>query len=408
MRPENYQAISQPPSNEYELNFGPNHPGIEGNYAFRVKLNGDEVLAARADAGYLHRGFEKLMEGRLWIQNIALVPRICVPDPVPMEVCYSLAIEEIGGLEVPERAQWIRVMQLEMSRLAAHLFAFGGHAATTGMYTPMFWGVADRDLVLDRFEELTGGRVYSIYNIPGGVRRDMPEGFLDASSSLLDYLESRLPDYDNLFFTNQVFIKRARDVGAMTQEQALKWGVTGPNLRATGLAFDVRRDDPYLVYDQIEFDIPTEPGGDALSRNLVRRAGTEAKHPHPAPGDRTPAVDRRPDPLPRFRIRWPGMCRPVRAYTRVESSKGELAYYVVSTGGDKPYRVHVRGPSSHARGAGAGKPGRGFAPRRHRADHVLAGCLPAGGGSLMSDIPYKDKGSILGPIKNWHSSPAKR
>ena len=272
MRPENYQAKSQPPSNEYELNFGPNHPGIEGNYAFKVKLNGDEVLEARADAGYLHRGFEKLMEGRLWIQNIALVPRICVPDPVPMEVCYSLAIEEIGGLQAPERAQWIRVMQLEMSRLAAHLFAFGGHAATTGMYTPMFWGVADRDLVLDRFEELTGGRVYSIYNIPGGVRRDIPDGFLQRLSSLLDYLESRLPDYDNLFFTNQVFVKRARDVGKMTQEQALKWGVTGPNLRATGLAFDVRRDDPYLVYDRIEFDIPTEPGGDALSRNLVRRA----------------------------------------------------------------------------------------------------------------------------------------
>jgi NADH-quinone oxidoreductase subunit D len=132
MRPENYQAINQPPSNEFELNFGPNHPGIEGNYAFRVKLNGDEVTAAKADAGYLHRGFEKLMEGRLWIQNLALVPRICVPDPAPMEVCYSLAVEEICGLEVPERAQWIRVMQLEMSRLAAHLFAFGGHAATTG------------------------------------------------------------------------------------------------------------------------------------------------------------------------------------------------------------------------------------------------------------------------------------
>ena len=152
MRPENYQAISQPPSNEYELNFGPNHPGIEGNYALRLKLNGDEVVEARADAGYLHRGFEKLMEGRLWIQNIALVPRICVPDPVPMEVCYSLAIEELCGLQAPVRAQWIRVLQLEMSRLAAHLFAFGGHAATTGMYTPMFWGVADRDLVTASLE----------------------------------------------------------------------------------------------------------------------------------------------------------------------------------------------------------------------------------------------------------------
>ncbi len=345
MRPENYQAVNHPPSHEYELNFGPNHPGIEGNYALKVKLNGDIVLEARADGGYLHRGFEKLMEGRLWIQNIALVPRICVPDPVPMEVCYSLAVETLGGLEVPPRAQWIRVMQLEMSRLAAHLFIFGGHAATTGLYTNMYWGVADRDLILDCFEELTGGRVYSIYNIPGGVRRDIPDGFLGRLGCLLDYLESRLADYDNLFFSNQVFIKRARDVGVMSQEQALEWGVTGPNLRATGLAFDVRRDDPYLVYDQIDFDIPTQQAGDALARNLVRR--DELKQSIRILRqviDRLPGIDgpiRCPIPNP---LAWTVPAGETCA--RVESSKGELAYYVVSTGGDKPYRVHVRGPSS--------------------------------------------------------------
>ncbi len=345
MRPENYQAKSHPPSNEYELNFGPNHPGIEGNYALRVKLHGDRVIAARADAGYLHRGFEKLMEGRLWIQNIALVPRICVPDPTPMEVCYSLSVEALCGLDVPPRAQWIRVMQLEMSRLAAHLFAFGGHAATTGLYTNMFWGVADRDLILDRFEELTGGRVYSIYNIPGGVRRDVPEGFLGRLAALLDYLESRLDDYDNLFFRNQVFVRRARDVGTLSQQQALEWGVTGPNLRATGLAFDVRRDDPYLVYDQLEFDVVTEQAGDALARNLVRRG--ELKQSirilrqviAALPGIDGPIRAPIPNPLA-----W--NVPPGETYTRVESSKGELAYYVVSTGGDKPYRVHVRGPSA--------------------------------------------------------------
>ena len=345
MRPENYQAVNHPPSNEFELNFGPNHPGIEGNYAFKVKLNGDRVLEAKADAGYLHRGFEKLMEGRLWIQNIALVPRICVPDPAPMEICYSLAVEELGGLEVPERAQWIRVMQLEMSRLAAHLFTFGGHAATTGMYSTMFWGVADRDLILDRFEELTGGRVYSIFNLPGGVRRDIPEGYLSRLGDLLDYLDSRLTDYDDLFFRNQVFVKRARDVGVMSQEQALKWGVTGPNLRATGLPFDVRRDDPYLVYDQLDFDIPTEQAGDALARNLVRRAELQqsirilrqiiAQLPHIKGPIRCPI----PNPLA-----W--QVPAGDSYARVESSKGELGYYVVSTGGEKPYRVHVRGPSS--------------------------------------------------------------
>jgi NADH-quinone oxidoreductase subunit D len=345
MRPENYQAVNHPPSNEYELNFGPNHPGIEGNYALRVKLHGDIVVEARADGGYLHRGFEKLMENRLWIQNIALVPRICVPDPVPMEVCYSLAVEDIAGLEVPERAQWIRVLQLEMSRIAAHLFTFGGHAATTGMYTPMFWGVADRDLMLDLFEQLTGGRVYSIYNLPGGVRQDIPAGFLDNVASTMDYLDSRLKDYDNLFFTNQVFIKRSKDAGIINQQQALEWGVTGPNLRACGLEFDVRRDDPYLVYDQIDFDIAVEQAGDAWARTLVRRQELVqsirivrqviAALPDIKGPVRTPI----PNPLA-WRVPAGD------SYTRVESSKGELAYYIVSNGGDKPYRIHVRGPSA--------------------------------------------------------------
>lgn len=345
MRPENYQAKNHPPSHEYELNFGPNHPGIEGNYALQVKLHGDVVVDAHADGGYLHRGFEKLMEGRLWIQNIALVPRICVPDPAPMEMCYSLAIEEIGGLKVPERAQWLRVLQLELSRIAAHLFTFGGHAATTGMYSNMFWGVADRDLILDLFEEMTGGRVYSIYNIPGGVRREIPAGFLGRVEQTIDYIESRLPDYDNLFFTNAVFINRAKGVGVMSQTQALDWGVTGPNLRATGLAFDVRRDDPYLVYDQLQFEIPTEQAGDAWARTLVRRleliesirivrqviaALPDIKGPIRCPI---------PNPLA-----WNVPAG--EAYTRVESSKGETAYYVVSDGSDMPYRVHVRGPSS--------------------------------------------------------------
>ncbi|MBL3601577.1 MAG: NADH-quinone oxidoreductase subunit D [gamma proteobacterium endosymbiont of Lamellibrachia anaximandri] len=345
MRPENYQAISHPPSNEYELNFGPNHPGIEGNYALKVKLHGDVVVAARADGGYLHRGFEKLMEGRLWIQNIALVPRICVPDPVPMEVCYSMAVEILNHMEVPERAQWLRVLQLELSRIAAHLFTFGGHAATTGMYTTMYWGVADRDLILDLFEEWTGGRVYHIYNIPGGVRRDIPAGFLDRVSHTMDYIESRLPDYDNLFFTNQVFVDRARDTGPMNQQQALEWGVTGPNLRATGLAFDVRRDDPYLVYDQIDFEIPTEAPGDAWARTLVRRQELmQSIHIVRQVVEKLPSVSgpvrtQIPNPLA-----WNVPAG--ETYTRVESSKGELGYYVVSDGGDKPYRVHIRGPSS--------------------------------------------------------------
>lgn len=344
MRPENYRPVDHPPSDEFELYFGPNHPGIEGNYALKVRLSGDEVQHLEADGGYLHRGFEKLMEERLWIQNVALVPRICVPDPVPMEQTYAQAVEILGGLDVPIRAQWIRTMALEMSRLTAHLFFFGGHAATMGMYSNMFWGVTERDYILDLFEELTGARIYHMYITPGGVRRDIPDGFLERLDAVLDRLEARLPDFDDLFFHNAVVINRATGVGRISQQQALDWGVTGPNLRACGLPFDVRRDDPYLVYEELEFDIPVEQGGDALSRTLVRRA----------------------EVLQSIRIlrqiiaRLPSIHGPIRcplpnplawnipagsSYARSESSKGELAFYVVSHGGDKPWRVHVRGPS---------------------------------------------------------------
>lgn len=345
MRPENYRPVEHPPSVEYELYFGPNHPGIEGNYALKCRLKGDEVQSLQADAGYLHRGFEKLMEERLWIQNVALVPRICVPDPVPMEETYARAVETLGGLEVPARAQWIRTMVLEMSRIAAHLFYFGGHAATVGMYSNMFWGVADRDHLLDRFEELTGARIYHMYITPGGVRRDIPDGFLGRLGETLDYLEKRLPEFDDLFFANAVLINRATGTGRLTQEQALAWGVTGPNLRATGLAFDVRRDDPYLVYDQLEFDIPTLPEGDALARTMVRRAEMiQSVRILRQIIERLPEVPgpiRCPLPNP---LAW--NIPPGDAYVRTESSKGELAYYAVSNGKDKPYRIHVRGPSS--------------------------------------------------------------
>ncbi|KAF0117907.1 MAG: NADH-quinone oxidoreductase subunit D [Rhodospirillaceae bacterium] len=325
--------------------FGPNHPGIEGNYAIRVRLKGDEVLKAEADGGYLHRGFEKLMEERLWIQNVALVPRICVPDPVPMEETYARAVEMLGGLKVPERAQWIRVMVLEMSRIAAHLFMVGGHAATLGLYTNMFWGVALRELLLDRFEELTGGRIYHMYITPGGVRRDLPDGFLGRLAAVLDEIERRLPDYDDLFFDNAVVVRRTRGIGTLTQAEALAWGVTGPNLRATGLAFDLRHEDPYLVYDRLAFDIPTEREGDALARARVRRAEIRQSirilrqvigH---LPGITGPVRCPLPNPLA-----WNLPAGDV--YARTESSKGELGFYVVSNGGPKPWRVHVRGPSA--------------------------------------------------------------
>jgi NADH-quinone oxidoreductase subunit D len=213
------------------------------------------------------------------------------------------------------------------------------------MYSNMFWGVTDRDRLLDLFEELTGARIYHMFITPGGVRRDLPEGFLGRLSVVLDYLEQRLPQFDDLFFDNAVLHNRATGTGVLSPEQALSWGVTGPNLRACGLPFDLRRDDPYLVYEQLEFSIPVERGGDAMARTLVRRSELiQSVRILRQVIERLPAVGgpiRCPLPNP---LAW--NIPPGNAYVRTESSKGELGFFVVSDGGDKPWRVHVRGPSS--------------------------------------------------------------
>ncbi len=328
---------------EYELFIGPNHPGMEGNYSVKLELEGDKIVGARTEGGFLHRGFEKLMEERLYIQNIALVPRICVPDPDPNEENYARAVEEVAGIEVPERAKYIRTLVLELSRIGSHLFTFGGHAATIGLYTMPNWTVADRDRVLDLFEELTGARVYHIYIMPGGVRRDLPTGFKKRVLEVMDYIESRIPDYDNLMFESALFHNRAKGVGALTSEQAITWGATGPVLRAAGVKADVRKDDPYEIYDKLNFEIPTMTEGDAYSRAIVRRLELAQS---------ISIVRQVLEKMPRGSV-WNKIPNPLKwnvlagdAYVRTESSKGEYAYYLVSNGGQKPYRVHVRGAST--------------------------------------------------------------
>ena len=327
---------------EYELFIGPNHPGIEGNYAMKLILEGDRIVRAKTEGGFLHRGFEKLMEERLYIQNIAIVCRICVPDPDPNEDNYARAIEEIAGIEVPVRAKYIRTLVLELSRMASHLFTFGGHAGTIGLYTMPNWSIADRDRIMELFEELTGARVYHIYILPGGVRRDLPAGFKKRVAEVMDYIESRLPYYDDLFFNNAILHKRAKGVGKMSREDAIRWGTTGPNLRACGVAADVRKDDPYEAYPMVDFDIPIRTEGDALARLLVRRAELEQSiriiRQIIENIPEGPVWNKIPNPL-----KW--KVPPGTAYVRTESSKGEYAYYMVSNGDRYPYRVHVRGAS---------------------------------------------------------------
>ncbi|MBI9012398.1 MAG: NADH-quinone oxidoreductase subunit D [Clostridiales bacterium] len=331
---------------EVKLFLGPQHPGMHGNYSVHMYVDGDLIKKARPMPGMLHRGFEKLMERKLWMSNTALIPRICVIEPDINEMVFAMGVEALAGIEVPEKAHWIRMMILEMARVATHLFALGGIGGPTGIYTSMYWAVAERDLILDLFEKLTGARVYHIYIMPGGVRKDLPDNFLDELSVYLESLEKKLPDFEELLLKHPVIHARTKDNIMLPKEVVHDLGVTGIGMRsATGVAYDLRKVKPYARYDQVEFDVPTATYSDALTRIHIKFAEIKQSirilkqviEKMPAEGPvRVPIGTGNA-----LKIKVPaGMI-----YTAVESTRGEYGYFIVSDGSDKPYRIAVRGAS---------------------------------------------------------------
>ena len=327
---------------ELELYFGPQHVGMVGNFSITLQVEGDKIVEAKANPGFLHRGFEKLMEYRSWVQNFPLVCRINVMDPDPEEMVYALAVEELAEIEVPDRARYIRTLVLEMSRITSHLASIWGYANMLGFETIGQWSVGDRDYFLDLFENLTGGRIYHIYITPGGVRRDLPEGFEEQVRKVMENLESHLPEYDNLFFNNRLFVERTKGVAQLTKDEAVALGATGQVLRATGVEWDIRKVEPYAAYEAMDFAVPVEEDGDSYSRMILIRKEIDQslsiikqvlrKMPE------GPAFRKVPNP---FKWRVP----PGEVYVRVESARGEKGLYLVSDGGDKPHSVRFRSPS---------------------------------------------------------------
>lgn len=326
---------------------GPNHPGITGNMSLELTICGDEVVEGKTHVGYLHRGFEKLMERRKYIQCFPLVCRICVPEPDFNEYCFAAGVEELAGVQVPETALWLRTLVLEMARLQSYLMWLGGQAAAFGMGVIGQWLTYHRDLVLDRFEELTGGRIYHMYIVPGGVRNLMPQGFEGRMEEVLKGIEAVMKDVDRALFNNAVFKKRAVGLGYIAPESIDRFGVTGPNARAAGIARDIRRDYPYLKYDRLDFEPVTGGGSDAYTRADVRRR------------DLLMSVDLIRQLLSRmkkggeFMAKLPNVLHwkvPAgETYVRAECTRGEYGYYIVSDGSEYPRRVNVRGPSyTHA------------------------------------------------------------
>lgn len=326
---------------------GPQHPGITGNMSLELTTLGDEVMACETHVGYLHRGFEKLMERRKYIQCFPLVCRIAVPEPDFNEYCFASAVEELAGIEIPEAAVWLRTLVLEMSRLQSYLMWIGGQAGAFGHGIPAQWANYCRDLVLDRFEELTGGRIYHMYIIPGGVRGLLPEGFRERMEETLKTIEQFMRDIRKVMFDNAVFRKRSVGMGIIERSWITRFGITGPNARATGIPMDIRKDYPYLKYPELDFDPVTGNDSDIFTRADVRRR------------DLLLSVDLIRQILPKvpdhgdIRAKTPNVLHwkvPAgETWKRAECTRGEYGYYLVSDGSEYPRRVNVRGPSyTHA------------------------------------------------------------
>lgn len=326
---------------------GPQHPGITGNMALELTVLGDEVMECETHVGYLHRGFEKLMERRKYIQCFPIVCRVAVPEPDFNEYCFASAMEELAGIQVPEMAVWLRTLILEMSRLQSYLMWIGGQAGAFGSGIIGQWANYLRDLVLDRFEELTGGRIYHMYQLPGGVRGLLPDGFKNRMEETLQTIEKFMADIEKVMFNNAVFKKRSVGMGYIDPMWIDKFGITGPNARAAGIAKDVRKDYPYLKYAQLDFEATVGKDSDIYTRADVRRRDLlltvdlirQIFTKMPAKGEikaKTPNV-----------LHWKVPAG--ETYSRAECTRGEYGYYMVSDGTEYPRRINVRGPSyTHA------------------------------------------------------------
>jgi NADH-quinone oxidoreductase subunit D len=347
MKPDGTLDIDLTSGKYLKLWQGPQHPGITGNMSIELTVCGDEVVEGRTHVGYLHRGFEKLMERRTFIQCFPIVCRICVPEPDFNEYCYAAAIEDLAGIKVPERADWIRTLILEMGRINSYLMYLGGQAGAFGLGVIGQWSTYVRDLMLDRFEELTGARIYHMFILPGGVRDDLPEGFAKRMEKTLRKIESTLKDIRDVMFHNSVFKKRTVGLGYIDPSWVEPYGVTGPTARAAGIPLDVRSNQPYLVYPQLDFEPVTGIDSDVYTRADVRFR------------DVTMSLDLVRQILARMPTDGPVMAEIPNVlhwkiprgetYIRGECSRGEYGYYLVTDGSGYPRRVNVRGPSyTHA------------------------------------------------------------
>lgn len=318
------------------LSVGPQHPG-SGHFRFVIKVDGDYIVFCDPDPGYVHRGEEKMCEYRNVIQNIPHLERPVIHDSANITYSYSLAVEELVGIEVPRRGQFIRAIASEINRQVYTLYWLAIYGIFLGHSTMFMWPTGDRELMIDLLEALTGARVTHAFNIPGGVRNDVPEGFKDRCLSQIRHLLKRFKEYEDIFYNNPLFRQRTEGVAVLSKEDAIKLGVTGSVLRASSVPFDVRKAEPYDIYNEIDFKVQYMKTGDCFARSYVPLLDMqESCHIIEQLLDKMPAsgeVRAKLQPNPKG--------PPGESYRRVESGRGALGYHIVSDGTPKPYRVKI-------------------------------------------------------------------
>lgn len=324
----------------YMLNLGPQHPSTHGVFRIVLELDGEVVVKATPVPGYLHRGIEKLAEGRTYTQVIPYTDRLDYLACMLMNWGYVAGVEQLMEIEAPERAQYIRVIMGELSRIASHQVAVGSYAADVGGLTGFLYAFRDRERVYDLLEMVSGSRMTVSYFRIGGVADDLPEEFIPTLQKFLDDLPALCDEYDGLITGNEIFQARTKHVGVIEPEKAINYSLSGPVLRGSGINYDLRKARPYSVYDRFDFEVPLGKNGDCFDRFVCR-----IKEMRQSERIIQQAIDNLPDGPVMAKV--PKVLRPPagEAYAEIESSKGIMGCYVVSDGSNKPYRVHFRRPS---------------------------------------------------------------
>jgi NADH-quinone oxidoreductase subunit D len=347
------------------INMGPQHPSTHGVLRVILTLDGETVVKAESDIGYLHTGIEKTIQCKRYESGLTCTDRMDYLSPLANNLVYCLAVEKLLGLAVPPRASWLRTMLVELQRIASHLVWLGTHALDMGASTPFLYCFREREQILDLFEELTGQRLMTSYIRFGGVEQEEPDGWIGRVRKFIDGFPSRIDEYERLLTKNPIWRERLIGVGVISAADAIDYGMTGPSLRGSGVGHDLRKRQPYLIYDQLKFRIPVHTEGDCYARYLCRIEELRESQSivvqclDGLPDGPIRSDDRKVVPPPKselatsmeavihhFKLLTEGLHPPIgEVYSAIESPRGELGVYLVSDGTNKPRRCHVRAPS---------------------------------------------------------------